>query len=224
MASWRVAASLLALRDQVNLAWPGRSRASDGTIGDARHRSRDSDHNPWIEDGAVGVVSALDLTHDRAGGCDMEKVVEAVRASRDRRIKYIIWNRRICSSSAVGNATAWAWRAYGGSNPHDKHAHFSVKASKALYDNPDPWSIGARATVSDPLSPEIATRPVLRRDSRSAAVSELQTLLRRHGHDITVDGRFGAATEAAVIAFQTALGLVPDGVVGQKTWAALLAA
>ena len=33
--AWRVGASLLTLRDQVNAAWPNRSRASDGTIGES---------------------------------------------------------------------------------------------------------------------------------------------------------------------------------------------
>jgi peptidoglycan hydrolase-like protein with peptidoglycan-binding domain len=38
---------------------------------------------------------------------------------------------------------------------------------------------------------------------------------------VVVDGNFGAKTEAAVRAFQRAHGLVPDGIVGPKTWVAL---
>lgn len=38
---------------------------------------------------------------------------------------------------------------------------------------------------------------------------------------ITVDGFFGSATREAVIAFQKAYGLSPDGVVGETTWNAL---
>jgi peptidoglycan hydrolase-like protein with peptidoglycan-binding domain len=34
-------------------------------------------------------------------------------------------------------------------------------------------------------------------------------------------GNFGPKTEAAVRAFQRSKGLVPDGIVGPKTWAAL---
>jgi len=37
------------------------------------------------------------------------------------------------------------------------------------------------------------------------------------------DGRFGPGTDLAVRAFQKHMGLVPDGVVGLKTWTALLA-
>lgn len=36
--------------------------------------------------------------------------------------------------------------------------------------------------------------------------------------DVVADGIFGAATEAAVIAFQRMLGIIADGVVGQQTW------
>jgi hypothetical protein len=42
------------------------------------------------------------------------------------------------------------------------------------------------------------------------------------GYKIGVDGGFGARTRAAVIAFQSAHGLTPDGVLGPATWRALL--
>jgi peptidoglycan hydrolase-like protein with peptidoglycan-binding domain len=38
---------------------------------------------------------------------------------------------------------------------------------------------------------------------------------------IADDGQFGGGTEAAVIAYQRAHGLDPDGIVGPKTWASL---
>lgn len=47
-------------------------------------------------------------------------------------------------------------------------------------------------------------------------VKRLQRLL-----GITADGYFGSMTEQAVLAYQTAQGLEPDGIVGRKTWAAL---
>lgn len=219
--AWRVAASLLTLRDQINAAWPARNRISDGTIGDARHQTRDSDHNPWVREGSLGVVTAMDITHDPASGCDAGALAEAIRRSRDRRIKYIIWNRRICNSSAVGTAAPWAWRRYTGSNPHDKHVHFSVKSAKSAYDSTEPWQIGADSTIADPIGPEATSRPVLRRGSRKAG--ELQELLNERGYPVAVDGVFGAQTEAAVKQFQNDAGLVADGVVGAKTWAALLA-
>ncbi|MCB9764370.1 MAG: peptidoglycan-binding protein [Alphaproteobacteria bacterium] len=64
-------------------------------------------------------------------------------------------------------------------------------------------------------------RPALQRGSRGGQVSTLQTLLRRHGHTVSVDGDFGPKTEAAVRAFQKARGLSVDGVVGPRTAAKL---
>ncbi|HEY0489327.1 MAG TPA: hypothetical protein VGD30_07445 [Telluria sp.] len=138
---WRVAQSLSALKRQIDAAYPGRSKLSDGTIGDDRHRTRASDHNAHISDGGMGIVTAFDITHDPAHGCDAGTIAALLHASRDPRIKYIIWNHRIANSSPIGAAPAWAWRAYTGTNPHDKHCHLSVKASKPLYDDVSAWPL-----------------------------------------------------------------------------------
>jgi hypothetical protein len=66
--AWRPAKSLIQLRDQINQIAPNRSKASDGTIGDAAHASRASDHNPWVREGDAGVVTAIDITHDPDDG------------------------------------------------------------------------------------------------------------------------------------------------------------
>lgn len=143
---WRAAKSLLKLRDQVNAAFPNRNKASDGLIGDDAHcgsgSGKKSDHCPNIPDGDYGVVTALDITHDPSSGCDCESIVEAIRSSKDHRVKYIIWNRKICNHKSIGGHDPWVWRAYTGSNPHTKHAHFSVKADKPTFDSQATWSIG----------------------------------------------------------------------------------
>jgi hypothetical protein len=139
--AWRVAKCLLALRDQVNQRTPNRKKLSDGTIGDVAHAARTSDHNPWVRDGAVGVVTAMDITHDPGGGCDAGALAEAIRASRDPRVKYVIWNRRIANSSSIAGAAPWTWRPYDGANPHDKHVHLSVKPEKTAYDLTTTWAI-----------------------------------------------------------------------------------
>lgn len=62
-------------------------------------------------------------------------------------------------------------------------------------------------------------RPTLRRGSMGQDVEEVQKTLGLVGD--SVDGNFGPLTEAAVRRFQRDHGLVPDGIVGPKTWAAL---
>jgi lysozyme family protein len=147
---WRVAKSLEVLRDQVDAAHPGRSKESDGTIGDAAHQGRTSDHNPWVKDGAVGIVTALDITHDRALGVDTYAIAETLRRNCDRRIKYVISNRRIFSSQLH----AWEWHPYTGANPHDCHVHISVLPDKALYDDRTPWNLHRAIAGEAPSRPE----------------------------------------------------------------------
>lgn len=53
-------------------------------------------------------------------------------------------------------------------------------------------------------------------------VRSLQGLLHSHGYHVTVDGRFGPATDSAVRSFQSGSGLAVDGIVGPLTWSALL--
>jgi len=65
-------------------------------------------------------------------------------------------------------------------------------------------------------------RPVLRSGARGVSVADAQTMLREKGYQIgEVDGIFGSATRAAVLAFQSDHGLRVDGVVGGDTWGAL---
>lgn len=52
-------------------------------------------------------------------------------------------------------------------------------------------------------------------------VRELQGKLVEQGFPVSADGYFGRGTEATVLRFQAAMGLVEDGIVGPKTWAAL---
>lgn len=140
-AKSRAALSLLVLRDQVNALAPSRSRASDGIIGDDNHKNTKSDHNPWVMDGDVGVVTAIDITHDPERGCDAQALADSLVASRDERIKYLIHNRRIVTSYTVGNRPAWVWGPYAKGHPHTGHVHLSVLPKKALFDSVKGWDL-----------------------------------------------------------------------------------
>lgn len=122
--SWKVADSLGQLRHQLNELAPGRSKASDGSIGDAAHASRSSDHNPWWTLAGQAYVTARDFTHDPRGGLDCHRLADALVQGRDPRVKYMIWDRRILAGD-VG-PSPWTWRTYSGANPHTSHLHLSV--------------------------------------------------------------------------------------------------
>jgi peptidoglycan hydrolase-like protein with peptidoglycan-binding domain len=57
---------------------------------------------------------------------------------------------------------------------------------------------------------------------RSNAVAAVQRRLAASGICVAVDGEFGPLTRKAVRAFQRAHGLTADGVIGRKTWGALV--
>jgi peptidoglycan hydrolase-like protein with peptidoglycan-binding domain len=82
----------------------------------------------------------------------------------------------------------------------------------------------AGTPVPVPVRQPEVTKPYLHLGDRGLAVKGLQTALNAHGARLVVDGIFGPATLAAVRAFQEAKGLVVDGLVGERTNAALAAA
>lgn len=210
--AWRVAESLEVLRRQIDALAPNRSKAADGAIGDAAHASRGSDHNPWVKDGAMGIVTARDFTHDPADGMDAGKMARALADTRDARIKYIISNGQIVSSET----SPWVWRRYTGANPHDHHFHISVQEQKPLYDSTELWDLSGYDGKPDKTIPKPVARPTLRRGSKGEHVRYLQSKI-----VTSVDGEFGPKTERALKDFQKSKGLVADGICGFYSWRAL---
>ena len=117
--SWKLSKAANQLREQVDDSFPDRNRRADGTIGDASHKARKSDHNP----DAQGWVRALDidadLRSDKSAAYDLADQLR-ILAKRDKRIAYVIFDRRISSRKSL-----WRWVKYRGINPHDKHIHVS---------------------------------------------------------------------------------------------------
>jgi len=70
------------------------------------------------------------------------------------------------------------------------------------------------------FEPSLTARPTLRRGSTGRLVEQIQAKLKINTAS-GGKGTFGPKTEAAVRAFQRKHGIVPDGIVGPKTWAAL---
>jgi len=122
--------ALTRLRSDFNTRFPDRDHASDGWIGDARHQEEISGHNPdetgggeYEDADSKDEVRAIDVDVDfREPGVNAQMVVDAVLDTPAdlKRLRYIIYNRRIWSRN-----TDWKPKAYTGSNPHDKHIHFS---------------------------------------------------------------------------------------------------
>lgn len=185
--SWRVAAALDVLLDEVNAAAPNRSTVSDGSIGDTAHSSRTSDHNP----NSRGVVRARDFTDDKTGGHNADDFAEFLRRSQDPRIKYVIDEGRMFSSYPTSSYPAWTWRPYSGVNAHTKHTHVSVQDAPSLYDSTKPWGWSSATT-------EEAT-VYCKQEDTGQVVAGWQVRLRFLGaYEGKIDGVYGANTVAAV--------------------------
>ena len=168
MASWILVPCLVRLRAEFDAIAPGRDTSSDGSVGDTAHQSGESDHNP-DETGNVPIrdadrtneVHAIDVDVDlRTPGLSMEKVVQFLlgrcRSGAEKRLRYIIYNRRIWSAS-----NGWRQQRYTGANPHDHHAHFSSSYSTNYEASRASWhleDIGVALTADDKkwISAEIA--------------------------------------------------------------------
>lgn len=170
--AWRLAKSLIKLREQINAASPNRNKASDGSIADAAHASRVSDHNP----NSQGVVTAIDVTHDLKNNVSGTSLTVAL--IRDFRIKYVIFN------GAIWKARTGKWEKYTGANQHKQHVHISVKAE--LADDERPWPlVGSIPNAVEPVKPKYGD-PV-------EFVKEFQRV-----HGLTVDGIPGRLTFGAL--------------------------
>jgi hypothetical protein len=210
--AWHVAGSLEKLREQLNSLFPNRSKAADGGIGDAAHATRDSDHNPWYRN----TVTARDFTHDPANGLDCQWLKERLVASRDPRIKYLIWDRRIISGA--GGPDPWKSRTYRGSNPHTRHLHVSVVASPLCEDRAA-WRLVPATTQNGFRTLKLTDPPMTGDDVRA-----VQRVLRAWYSLPTsfIDGVYGPQTATQVARAQNGVPPHPqlddDGICGPLTY------
>lgn len=217
--AWRLAKSLIKLRAQLDAAFPSRSKISDGSIGNADHARRPSDHNP----NRNNVVQAIDATSDPAT-LNGQALANALYASRDPRIKYLIFNRRI-TAKPFGTG----WKPYTGANAHRHHVHISVVNDPKLYDDATDWQLDFNIKASDnerksPIKPNPADNVppaalLVKIGSKGQDVRDIQQRLAnlKFLDKSDVDGFYGQRTANAVAAFQTAAGLPDDSIVGFNT-------
>lgn len=89
----------------------------------------------------------------------------------------------------------------------------------------DAAGTSASASASTSEGKEDMTMPVLCSGSKGNTVKALQALLVGYGYSVGssgLDGSFGPATRSALVQYQSATGLDPDGVCGPATWSSLL--
>ncbi len=207
---WFLNRALTGFRAAVNARWPSRDRTSDGTIGDAAHAKRTSDHNP----DADGSVDAWDMDVD---GVDVELCKRAFQQHPSS--GYWIHNDQIASRS-----DGWRRRPYAYAGPtrnrHTRHVHWNTRPAQE--DSTAPWNLVAPWTkFPTPTGPHPPGSRTLR-----------LTQPRMTGRDVTFvqewigaarcgppDGVYGPATEHGVRWYQGMRGIAVDGICGPDTWA-----
>ncbi len=144
MSIWYKVKWIQPLFDAFNQRFPGRGKASDGSIGDFEHTKTKSGHNPDDTAGSKPEredadskpeVRAADVT-SALPGVSMWDVVQAVllgpRDELDRLI-YII-----CNGYIWQKANGWRMEKYYGDDQHFGHAHFS--GDPASDEDGRPWT------------------------------------------------------------------------------------
>lgn len=137
MANPILTPALTRLRSGFTKAYPRRSTASDGWIGDLAHAQGTSGHNPDDTPGVsaersdsdnIPEVRAIDVDVDLIPGdraasrlAMLREIRRIIATPRDRRrLIYIIFDGLIWSASRN-----WEPATYTGSNKHREHAHYS---------------------------------------------------------------------------------------------------
>lgn len=210
--AWFLAPSLVQLQKELDGKFPGRPK--DGTIGDASHAARASEHNPDRDSDPMplGAVSAMDIYTAKI---DKAAVLKALMA--DPRCWYCIHAGFIYSRTH-----GFAKRKYTGSNPHTSHIHVSLMQTLTACNSKASWRIGGTVS-SPPTSPPPASThkfPVLSKGDEHDLVPALKRFFGLDDGDET----FGAGLDRAVRSYQQDQGLVVDGVVGKQSWARITTA
>jgi peptidoglycan hydrolase-like protein with peptidoglycan-binding domain len=101
----------------------------------------------------------------------------------------------------------------------------AVGAGMAVAMASGPAALAANAAVTAPTAAAVQPAliwPVVHEGDTGLRVNAIQMLLIQRHVELTVDGKFGPQTEAAVKSFQARHGISPSGKVGAKTWEALI--
>ncbi len=215
---WYLAPSLVQFRNEVNKKWPNRRKGSDGTLGDAAHASRASDHNPNSRQS----VNAIDITYP---GVNADTIINAVK--KHPSANYVIFNRKIYTRS-----NGWKAEPYSGASPHTEHLHISILQTYKAEQDTTPWFTGAtkppkpvkkpakKSTFPLPLSHSFGMKASSTvHNGRRNSEDELDVKkIQRKFKSVPDTGFYGPITTKAIRAWQIKHLMVPNGRVSKKEW------
>ncbi|MFD3490365.1 peptidoglycan-binding protein [Streptomyces sp. NPDC058690] len=200
-------------------------RSSDGQItqtvrdSDTAYHAKESnasalgiEHEGYIDD-----PSWFTDTMYRASAALTRALCDKYGIPKDR--AHIIGHNEAPGTDHTDPGRYWDWNRYMGFVEGDSSSGNGGSNSNGSNGS----SGGSTSGSSDGLG--FASYPLLQSGASGAQVTAVQQLLNTQGFTAgAADGSFGAATLSAVKAYQTTHGLPAGGIVGPKTWTALLSA
>ncbi len=159
--SYIIPPALHAILADADKVAPGRSHASDGTIGDTRHMAQGSksDHNP---DPKTGIVHAVDVTNDPSHGMDTwhwaQIIAGRMVAGIEKRVKYLVsnnGNHDVIFNRAVGDY----WRLNGTVNEHTNHLHTSILYTSTAENDVSPYFVDPNLVPTKPID-QVSMEPM----------------------------------------------------------------
>lgn len=171
------------------------------------------DRQPALESCSWGMGQVMGANWKMLGFASVLELVDRARENIEGQVELIV---RFIEKTGLKGALArhdWATVAHGYNGANYAVNHYDTKMAAAYQRH-----VQAATHVSQPGhsgSPAV--------NGQDGSVLGIQKMLVAHGFPVTVDGMRGPKTTAAIMAFQTAKGLVADGIVGRFTLAALQA-
>jgi len=188
-----------------------------GTIGDEHHlkgyhRSRD-----WIQQSDYCTnrgYSVTESTGNRSGGSGSH-IAGMDIITNEHHARGIVLRLQTAKASGRLNSLREIKLEH---NPVHVHLGFDRSYANSSHANLFRLIVDWRER-SERMVTVTATMPELTQGSEGSHVTTWQTLLKRHGFDVQVDGEFGPKTGKATELLQTKFGAESvDGVVGPETW------
>lgn len=181
-------------------------------------RAVDLDRRAAIGAASWGLFQILGVNFAQAGFASVESFVAAMAVSEGQQLAAFVSFVKAGRLAAALRERRWAdfARAYNG--PGFAANHYDTKLASNY------------ARLSGQAPPPAKMQPgqamaltTIHVGDSGPLVGRLQTALRRREAQLSIDGKFGRATEAAVQRLQIENGLAADGIVGRDTWLQIVA-
>lgn len=182
-------------------------------------RARAVDEDAALQSVSWGVGQVMGLHWKALGYASVQAMVREARSGVAGQVRLMMRFVKVNGLMAKLRSRDWAGFAYRYNGPAYRKNHYDTRMA-AAYARHRSKKLKSRSVPGAGQ----ASAALLRLGARGEAVKTMQRMLTSTGYPVRADGVFGGDTLAALISFQKAKALRPDGIYGPLTAAALAAA